>query len=444
MSTRGAEKSEKTQPDQITLQSHLNAHEWQVSRPQFVPRAEYEHAINAFVEAVTAHPSVLSVYGDTADSVDPGASDLDFTVVVSDEPERIDELDAAVRRVRTRHPRVISHWPTVLSESSAPNYPLFDTFTRGFDHLAGKPIERTVSEDRHVATLLLFDELVVDPFCGVLSAMSPTVSHQLDNVPAARHLLHFFDPIVTAQGRRSERIERTLCLNKTTGMRVLNNTVHNLSRFRRALGREPETDTSCVDRALDVRRSYPETVPSTETYSSLLVELLGFNDALIREFVATQPVYDPADETFHLRRTEPTLATPAYDDLSIHALALANLHSVSCPRVLPTEVARHAATLPFASGLFYGSPPDPAVRRPDMAALIDHRNEIVADLITYKRRYGFESFHLPRIAAAHHKNNWFVPPNRNDRTRRLVSRFEDVRNRLVLNRWEKNVRNGFR
>lgn len=412
--------------------------------PDPVDADRYRDVNGAFVDAVLPHPSVVAIYGDSKTPTVPGISDADFTVVVDDDVQDVAGLVAAVDGVFDRFPEVCTHGAGILPKSVAGYYTLFDVFTLALDHLAGEPISPAVEENEVTNTLILYDNLASRPYQRLPQCILPKLSQPyLDAVPVS-YVINFLNPLLSAKRGSPALSTDRLVLDKRGGLHLVNNPEHDVERFEGALGRVPEATDGTMDRVSEFRATYFDADPPDERYLELLVDVLEFKYEVIREFVAEQSIYRSDDRSFFLRGGKPVIATPAYRDLSIYDMMDLCLDSAITGAVVPPEVAHHLATLLRADDLFYGTPPDSEIRRPEVARLTDLRREVFEELIAFKYESGIadampETFCFPHVVGFVDANSSVGEGGMAGAATAVKHRFRDVRNRVVLRAWDRRL-----
>jgi len=363
------------------LPPSLQRWEKQVIKEAEISEAVYDRARKRFVAATVDHPAVVAVYGDSASPTVPGISDLDLTLVVKDRIDQLSELQESVVSVCDDFSAVFSHSPIILPESVFERLPLIANNTTSFDHLAGRSF--TLNEpDEVVLTLRFFDRLAYKPYGYLTSDLCPVWDGPLQSrvpEPIAVPIERTIQPMVAAASDHRPSADR-LQIKKTRILSKVASLQYDRDLFEHAIGAPPDVDGELLERVKRYRQRHAEEPVTAEECLELLFDGLSYSHQLYREFIDRQTIYPASDRIFYLRRNVPTVATPAWNELSAEKLLDCFYESGINGRVLPPEAALHAATLPKSDDLFYGTAPDP---EPSATVAIEQRTETIQQYLKF-------------------------------------------------------------
>lgn len=421
------------------LLSRLCEWEFRVSEPAEVDPETYDRAAEAFVNATLDHPEVVAVYGDSATPTVPGISDLDLAVVVEDRVERLGELQARVDAVLEEYADVILDRPVLAPASAFESFPLLANTTTSLDYLGGRRFE-PVEPDEVALSLRLFDHLVIEPYCYVDLHLVPEVDARglRSAVPLAVERALW--PVVAAATDSNPASGGRLHLNKQRGLGNARNVRHDRDLYVRAFGSPPPLEERVLDRVEAGREEYFEDPLTDEAYLDLLLDTFAYRHRFLGEFVARQTVYPDADRTSHLRRSEPTFATPAWHTLTPYSTVTLFYQSGIRGRILPPAAALHVAALPGSDDLFYGSPPDPEFGDDAVPRTVERRNEAIHQCLAFADAHeGWRNTFKPTAVVRFIENATSAPPASVPWASRIKERVRAVRNVAVTRLWNRTL-----
>lgn len=425
------------------LLSQLRGWERRVDEPVETDPETYDRALEAFVAATVDHPDVVAVYGDSSTPTVPGISDLDLAVVVEDRAERLSELQTDVDAVLEEYASLFSHGPILLPESVFEGVPLVANNTTSLDHLGGRSLE-TRDPGEIALTLRFFDRLAFRPYGYLVRDLFP----ELDGTATStnrRGLLREAEravrPTIGSLVRRYEPCSERLYLKKSRILSKAGSVKHDRDLFEAAFGSTPDVDDEFLDRVEACRRDYFEDPVTDEECLELLLDGVSYRYRLYLAFLERQRAYAETDRTVYLRRSAPTLATPAWNEVTPYWQLKRFYESGIRGRVLPPAAAAHIATLPGCDDLFYGSAPEPEFVDEEVARVAEQRNETLRLYFEFLERHDGvrDTFKLVPTAG-------FVvdatsrPHSAVTGLAAVKERVRDVRNVLVASRWHRAMR----
>lgn len=418
--------------------SFLEDLEFEVITPRRVDESTYDRVQKTVVECILPHGDVVSIYGDSRSPTAPGISDFDWTIVVDDDPTALDSLATEVESLLADNPYVLKHHPCLLPERLATDAYLFESYTMGLDHLAGKDLELRTDETEHSMTLLQFDQFVIEPYNRLLQQLVPRYWFDDSDRTPVTDVIRATAPFVELWTESTVLEPTHLRLDVRDVLVKTNSPSHLAAQFENAFGHAPNSNGEILEQVHEYRMTYFERDVPPRELVSLLIESLRVQHALMKEFLATQTLYECDTQTSRLRWRRPTLVTPRWHDISATELLSLFLDSGIAGRIIPPEVAGHLATLPVGEKSFFGSPPPKPVADRETAALVERRRSRIEQMIAFDRTHQIASkpFMRPplirRLLALDSRNQSLL-----NRMRRGI---KERRDSVLLYAWEKRFR----
>lgn len=410
--------------------------------PTYVAPGEYDRAIAELVAAVIDHPDVVAVYGDSRTPAAPGISDVDASIVVRDDAERLDDLQRRVDEVVVHRADLYVHGPVIVPESTFEYLPLTANITADLDHLAGEKLQKA-EQNETTAAMQFFDRFSFEPYNYLgrqLVPMDRLTSRRQRDIPFVSNALRATNPLAAVMFGVRLTQPGALYLDRRLGLSKMMKLKHDWSRYEEAFGEPPVVDERILDRVEEYRRNYFECDLSNEEYLELLLDSIAARHELQADFVERQSVYPHVDRSFALRRACPTLATPKWTEYSPYRALELFLDAGIRGHVLPPEAALHLATLPYSESLFYGTPPDRTFDDPDAAGVVERRNEGIRRYLEFTETHDIDhgTFSLSTVPF-HLRKTTATPESSTALTAALKRDLQDFRNKIVVQSWRREL-----
>lgn len=424
------------------LLSRMRDWEIRVDEPVEIDPATYDRAIERFVSATVDHPDVVAVYGDSVTPTVPGLSDIDLALVVEDQVDQLADLQARVDAVMAEFSFLFSHGVILIPKSVFERLSLLANNTMSFDHLGGASVS-PMEPDDVALTLRFFDWLAAQPQGRITQELYPKLDSTVNPgfpqsvaLEAKRAIQPLVGPVFGWDNGSSE----VLHLDKRRILSTVGGIAHDRELFTRAIGSPPDINDGFLDRVEASRHSYFDDPPTTEECLEYLLDGLTYRYHLTREFIAHQTIYPDIDQTFHLRRSAPTVATPVWPEFTPYWLLTLCYDSRIRGRVLPPSAALHLGTLPNSDRLFYGTAPKPIFTDDAVVQVIEQRNEALRQYFEFVEAHdGWERTFKLIPAAAFVETATELPPASSRAIGLLKEQVRATRNRVVTRRWDRTT-----